>query len=120
MKKGVDDPGTITLETAIERIDEKREMERNRKIKEFDNGIQVLNGRFGPYIAYNKVNYKIPKGQDATLLTLENCLEIIEKSGDTKKKTTKKVAGKAATETKEKKKEKKTSEPEKAKRKTKK
>lgn len=120
LKKGVDDPGTITLETAIERIDEKREMERNRKIKEFDNGIQVLNGRFGPYIAYNKVNYKIPKGQDATLLTLENCLEIIEKSGDTKKKTTKKVAGKAATETKEKKKEKKTSEPEKAKRKTKK
>lgn len=106
LKKGVDDPGTITLETAIERIDEKREMERNRKIKEFDNGIQVLNGRFGPYIAYNKVNYKIPKGQDATLLTLENCLEIIEKSGDTKKKTTKKVAGKAATETKEKKKEK--------------
>lgn len=120
LKKGVDDPGTITLETAIERIDEKREMERNRKIKEFDNGIQVLNGRFGPYIAYNKVNYKIPKGQDATLLTLENCLEIIEKSGDTKKKTTKKVAGKAATETKEKKKEKKTPEPEKAKRKTKK
>ena len=120
LKKGVDDPGTITLETAIERIDEKREMERNRKIKEFDNGIQVLNGRFGPYIAYNKVNYKIPKGQDATLLTLENCLEIIEKSGDTKKKTTKKVAGKAATETKEKKKEKKTSEPGKAKRKTKK
>lgn len=120
LKKGVDDPGTITLETAIERIDEKREMERNRKIKEFDNGIQVLNGRFGPYIAYNKVNYKIPKGQDATLLTLENCLEIIEKSGDTKKKMTKKVAGKAATETKEKKKEKKTSEPEKAKRKTKK
>lgn len=115
LKKGVDDPGTITLETAIERIDEKREMERNRKIKEFDNGIQVLNGRFGPYIAYNKVNYKIPKGQDATLLTLENCLEIIEKSGDTKKKTTKKVAGKAATETKEKKKEKKTSEPGKAK-----
>ena len=89
LKKGVDDPGTITLETAIERIDEKREMERNRKIKEFDNGIQVLNGRFGPYIAYNKVNYKIPKGQDATLLTLENCLEIIEKSGDTKKKTEK-------------------------------
>lgn len=115
LKKGVDDPGTITLETAIERIDEKREMERNRRIKEFDNGIQVLNGRFGPYIAYNKVNYKIPKGQDATLLTLENCLEIIEKSGDTKKKTTKKVAGKAATETKEKKKEKKTSEPGKAK-----
>jgi len=65
LKKGVDDPGTITLETAIERINEKREIEKNRKIQEFENGVQILNGRFGPYITFNKVNYKIPKGKEA-------------------------------------------------------
>ena len=65
LKKGVDDPGTITLETAIERINEKREIEKNRKIQEFENGAQILNGRFGPYITFNKVNYKIPKGKEA-------------------------------------------------------
>ena len=53
LKKGVDDPGTITLETAIARIEEKRESDRNKLIHEFDNGVKVLNGRFGPYIAYN-------------------------------------------------------------------
>ena len=54
LKKGIDDPGTITLETAIERINEKREIEKNRKIQEFENGVQILNGRFGPYITFNK------------------------------------------------------------------
>ena len=92
LKRGVDDPGTITLETAIERINEKREVEKNRKIKEFANGIQVLNGRWGPYISYNKVNYKVPKDKDAAQLTEEECLSIIEKSGEPKKKTTKKAA----------------------------
>ena len=61
LKKGEDDPGTITLETAITRIEEKRESDRNKLIKAFDNGIQILNGRFGPYISYEKKNFKIPK-----------------------------------------------------------
>ncbi|MCR9011337.1 type I DNA topoisomerase [Gabonibacter chumensis] len=94
LKKSIDDPGTITLETAIERINEKREVEKNRQINVFENGVQILNGRFGPYIAYNKINYKIPKGKDAALLTQEECMEIIEKSGDSKKKTTKKATTK--------------------------
>lgn len=47
LKKGEDDPGTITLETAIQRIEEKRESDRNKLIKAFDNGVQILNGRFG-------------------------------------------------------------------------
>lgn len=98
LKKGVDDPGTITLETAIERIQEKREAEKKRKIKEFDNGIQVLNGRYGPYIAYNKENYKIPKDRDAAQLTEEDCLAIIKQSGEPKKKTTRKVAAKKTVE----------------------
>ena len=90
LKKGIDDPGTITLETAIERINEKREIEKNRKIQEFENGVQILNGRFGPYITFNKVNYKIPKGKEADKLTFEETMAIIEKGGDCKKKTTKK------------------------------
>ena len=96
LKKGVDDPGTITLETAIERINEKREIEKNRKIQEFENGVQILNGRFGPYITFNKVNYKIPKGKEADKLTFEETMEIIAKEGDSKKKTTKKTTKKAA------------------------
>ena len=96
LKKGIDDPGTITLETAIERINEKREIEKNRKIQEFENGVQILNGRFGPYITFNKVNYKIPKGKEADKLTFEETMEIIAKGGDSKKKTTKKTTKKAA------------------------
>ena len=99
LKKGVDDPGTITLETAIERINEKREIEKNRKIQEFENGVQILNGRFGPYITFNKVNYKIPKGKEADKLTFEETMEIIAKGGDSKKKTTKKTTKKAASKT---------------------
>lgn len=94
LKKGIDDPGTITLETAIERINEKREIEKNRKIQEFENGVQILNGRFGPYITFNKVNYKIPKGKEADKLTFEETMAIIEKGGDSKKKTTKKTTKK--------------------------
>lgn len=85
LKKGEDDPGTITLETAIQRIEEKRENDRNRLIRAFDNGIQILNGRFGPYISYNKANYKIPKTLKAEELTLEKCMELIEKQGPKKK-----------------------------------
>ena len=96
LKKGIDDPGTITLETAIERINEKREIEKNRKIQEFENGVQILNGRFGPYITFNKVNYKIPKGKEADKLTFEETMEIIAKGGDSKKITTKKRTKKAA------------------------
>ena len=94
LKKGIDDPGPITLETAIERINEKREIEKNRKIQEFENGVQILNGRFGPYITFNKVNYKIPKGKEADKLTFEETMAIIEKGGDCKKKTTKKTTKK--------------------------
>ncbi|WP_018338119.1 type I DNA topoisomerase [Butyricimonas synergistica] len=102
LKKGVDEPGTITLETAIERINEKREIEKNRKIKEFENGAQILNGRFGPYISFNKENYKIPKGQEAAALTYEETMAIIEKGNDSKKKTAKKTTKKTAAKTTEK------------------
>lgn len=92
LKKGEDDPGTITLETAIQRIEEKRENDRNKLIKTFDNGVQILNGRFGPYISYNKANYKIPKTLKAEELSLEKCMELIEKEGVKKKSGTTKKA----------------------------
>lgn len=90
LKKGEDDPGTITLETAIIRIEEKRESDRNKLIKAFDNGIQILNGRFGPYISYEKKNFKIPKTKQAAELSLEECMELIAKD-NSKKKTVKKA-----------------------------
>lgn len=96
LKKGEDDPGTITLDTAILRINEKRESDRNKLIKAFDNGVQVLNGRFGPYISFNKANYKIPKTLKAEELTLEKCMELIEKEG-VKKPASRKAGAKTGT-----------------------
>jgi len=77
-----DDPYSVTIERTIEIIEEKREKDRNKLIKSFesDGTIQVLNGRWGPYIAYNKENYKIPKTKDAKDLTLEDCLALIKKA----------------------------------------
>lgn len=84
------DPMEVTDEEAIVIISEKREAEKNKLIASFgaDNEIQVLNGRYGPYIASNKVNYKIPKGIEASALTHEKCLEIMASQPDagTKKK----------------------------------
>ena len=72
-------PQTITLDEAVALIEEKRSKEANRLIKAFDElpGVEVLNGRFGPYIALHKegqrksVNYKIPKGTDPASLTAD-------------------------------------------------
>jgi len=82
-----DDPYSINEERAIEIIREKRERDENRNIKQFDEepGLLVLNGRYGPYITFNKKNYRIPKGTKPEELTLEECREIISKA-DKKKK----------------------------------
>jgi len=85
-----DDPMDVSTERAIEIIEEKREVEKNRIIQTFgeNNEIQVLNGRFGPYFTCDKINYKIPKGTDPLSLTHEKCLELIAAQPDaaTKKK----------------------------------
>ena len=73
------DPLAITLEEAVELILAKRKAEAERIIKTFDAEpeLQVLNGRFGPYIAYKGSNYKLPKSVVPAELTLEACLEIV-------------------------------------------
>lgn len=86
LKKGIDDPYTITYERAIEIINEKNESDRNKVIKDFGD-IMLLNGRYGPYITMNKKNYRLPKGTEIEKLTREECLSIIEKSDNTKKKS---------------------------------
>ena len=75
------EPQSITIDEACELIMKKREEDNNRIISRFDDEpeLLVLNGRYGPYISYNKTNYKIAKGTDAASLTLEQCREIIAK-----------------------------------------
>jgi DNA topoisomerase-1 len=82
-----DNPAGVGPERAIELIEAGREKERKKVIKNFsEKHIQVLNGRYGPYIAFEKKNYKIPKGTDPESLTPEQCMEIIEKSKKAKGK----------------------------------
>ena len=88
-------PLTITAEEAIALIDGKREKDEQRFIKKFeeDPEMEILKGRFGPYISYQKANYRIPKTvTDPTILTLEDCKKIIAEAGEkpAAKKTTRK------------------------------
>jgi len=76
--KKEDDPYTITLERARQLILEKQEIEANRIIKEFpEAGIQVLNGRYGPYISDGKKNGKIPKDRDPKSLSIDECTALL-------------------------------------------
>ncbi len=76
-----DDPMTVTKERAEEIILNKRKADAEKIIATFaeDADLQVLNGRFGPYISYQKENYKIPKTQDPKELSFADCMALIEK-----------------------------------------
>ena len=80
LPKGAD-PMSITLEEAVELIKEKRQQEEQRHLKGFDEDpkMEVMNGRYGPYITYDGKNYRIPKAQHdhAAELTYEECMEIV-------------------------------------------
>lgn len=82
-----DDPYEVTLERAIELIHIKRKLDAERLIKTYkeDDTLQVLNGRFGPYIAQGKTNFKIPKGTDPAALTYEEVVDIMSKQPKTAK-----------------------------------
>ncbi|HZL10113.1 MAG TPA: type I DNA topoisomerase [Prolixibacteraceae bacterium] len=91
LEKDIDDPYTIVLEKAIELIEAKREKDRNAVITVFgeDPEVRLLNGRWGPYISFKKKNYKIPKSTDASKLSFDDCMKIIE-TGPAPKKSRKK------------------------------
>ena len=79
------DPLSISLDEAIALIQEKRTKDEQRHIKKFDEEpeLEILNGRFGPYITYKGKNYKIPKsGYTPAEMTLEECLALVKEIGD--------------------------------------
>ena len=84
------DPMEVSLEEAIEMIEARREEIKNKIIKTFDEDpdLQILNGRYGPYIAYQKKNYKIPENVEPADMNLEACFKVIElqkAKGETRK-----------------------------------
>ena len=89
-----EDPMTITLDRAIELIEAKRKSEEERHMKKFeeDPNLEVLNGRYGPYIAFEGKNYRIPRELHATAaeLTYEQCMDIIKNPPAPKKRAAKK------------------------------
>ena len=83
-----ENPMTITLDRAIQLINEKRETEQKRHIKTFeeDAKLELLNGRYGPYIAYDGKNYRIPKQKQENVeaLTYDECMTIIKEAPEPK------------------------------------
>ena len=83
------DPLTVTLGTAVALIEKKRLLERQRHIKTFPSTppLEVLNGRYGPYIAYEGKNYRLPKNlhEQAADLTFGDCMKVIEAAAAKKK-----------------------------------
>jgi DNA topoisomerase-1 len=84
LKKGTDDPYFVTFERALEVMQEKTDNDKQKVLKDFSE-IQVLNGRYGPYVTKDKKNYRLPKGLDPASLTKEDCIRIIESNNKPKK-----------------------------------
>src|SRR5690242_4244088 len=107
--KGEDDPHTVTLDRAQELIREKQELIANRVITDFGDGVQVLNGRYGPYITDGEKNARIPKDREPKSLTHDECKALLEaapnrprrgaRKGAAKKTATKKTTTKKAATT---------------------
>ena len=97
-----EDPFTVTLERALELVAAKKEADSQKYIKEIKNGeeiLQILNGRFGPYVTNGSINASIPKTIEPATLELEAALELLEKARERKAKrgaTNKATAGKTA------------------------
>ena len=95
------DPHEVTLEHALKLVAEKKEFEANRIIQEFDGtDIQVLHGRYGPYITDGNKNARMPKDREPESLTQAECEELIAAAPDRKrrkKKTSKKKVAKKKT-----------------------
>lgn len=87
-----DDPFSVTKDRAVELIEIKKEQEKNKYIKVFDENkdVQVLNGRYGPYIKYGRKNIRIPKDVKPEDLSLEDCIKLAESAPAKGKRRTKK------------------------------
>ena len=98
-----EDPYTVTRERALELVKEKKEFDANKEIKIFkEDGISVLNGRYGPYITDGEKNARVPKDTEPKSLSLEECKKLLAEAPARrrgKKKVSKKVAKKAAKKT---------------------
>jgi DNA topoisomerase-1 len=82
---GTEDPYTITPERALELVQAKKEADANRIIQSFDDGkVQVLRGRYGPYITDGKKNARMPKDREPESLSYEECLELLAKAPEKK------------------------------------
>lgn len=102
--RGDDDPYTILLPRALELVEAKKIDDVNRIIQDFENeGIQVLNGRYGPYVTDKTKNARVPKDREPKSLTLEECKELLAaapvrgRRGKKKKTNTKTAAAKKTT-----------------------
>ncbi len=95
--RGDDDPYTIELARALELIEEKKIADANRIIQDFeDDGIQVLHGRYGPYVTDKTKNARVPKNREPKSLTLEECKELLAAAPVRGRRGKKKVTKKAA------------------------
>ena len=94
--KPEDDPYTIELPRALQLVADKLEMLANRIILDFGNGVQVLNGRYGPYITDGEKNARIPKEQEPKELTEAQCVELLAAAPVKKGRFGKKTAAKKA------------------------
>lgn len=97
-----DDPYTVTLERALELIAEKQRKDAEKLLRDFGDGLQIIKGRWGPFLKQGKVNAKLPKDRDIDSLTQEECQALIAAATPAKlvkKAATKKSKAEAATVT---------------------
>jgi DNA topoisomerase-1 len=89
-----DDPYTVKLDRALQLVAEKKKLDAEREIRVFeDDGIKVLNGRYGPYVTDGKKNARVPKDRDPKSLELEECRELIAKAPASRRRKAKRKAG---------------------------
>ena len=92
--KKEDDPHTVTLERALELIDEKKKADAEKEIKIFEKeGISILNGRYGPYITDGNKNAKIPKDREPASLTLEESQTLLAEAPARRRRKTRRKTG---------------------------
>ena len=95
-----EDPTSVTLETSVALIEQKRMQEKQKHLKSFaeDSKLEVINGKFGPYLAYDGKNYKLPKDlhDKASELTYEQCMELVKTTPTKTKRTTRKATASKA------------------------